>query len=608
MKKTLCTLLSLWLCLSTCTLALGEATTVTLDYTIAEKLFKQLESGSGFAGTLTLSLTAREGREKEAITTKNPFLFECTYISVPADSLSGLPAERRYELTFMDGENPRALASLALRSGATYLKSNLLGADWYVLPEDFLGIPVTMSAPASNAISTAVGGAADATSTPESTDALFQNPVTSALQGLIDESAMPALFSFILPALLEAQNHDTSNLADALSTYTTRIDLWIEGYRKKAELGKLEDGTTTMEVQYTIPHAAIQEQLKDMVEDILGDAALLAKLQALLPEEQALLLLNPQLRSFYLYAIDELPLRGDLTISRAVNLEGETLALHLALPLYDQTAGEVTLSYDRKAGTGKDLSEEDIISLESQDANVQAEYKEYQSMSLESQNIDLRAEYKEYRSMSGVAFYQGTIRREPKNVDSNGVGEDSGAAAPKIFSAAFTLKHDEQLKGKDEENYETLTHDYNLTLEPRLVAMDANGQEAPLTEKAKNTYYQFPAFDLAMNLLFKSKPEKNASTSFDLTLRLSGEDIPQTLDLTFTGKSKARWTPTAIDDKSAQRLSEFSQDEFTTFLTEAGLKTGICFLPFMSLPKPAKALPPSDDAQASPSADQTAAP
>lgn len=81
---------------------------------------------------------------------------------------------------------------------------------------------------------------------------------------------MPSIAGFVLPVLTTLQDQ-SDDLSDVLSAYTTRIDLWIEGYRQNAVLGKLADGTTTMEVQYAVSPAAIKAQLKQMVLDLLSD-------------------------------------------------------------------------------------------------------------------------------------------------------------------------------------------------------------------------------------------------------------------------------------------------------------------------------------------------
>lgn len=97
-------------------------------------------------------------------------------------------------------------------------------------------------------------------------------------------------------------------LEDVLESYLTRMDLWIEGYRQNAVLGKLPDGTTTMSVYYDVPPAAIKSQAKQMVLDLLSDQVTLARLQEVAGEEMSQLLLNPNLQSYYFSAIDALPL------------------------------------------------------------------------------------------------------------------------------------------------------------------------------------------------------------------------------------------------------------------------------------------------------------
>lgn len=164
-----------------------------------------------------------------------------------------------------------------------------------------------------------------------------------------------------------------------LESYLIRMDLWIEGYRQNAVLDKLEDGTTTISVYYDVPPVAIKSQAKQMVLDLLSDQVTLARLQEAAGEELSQLLLNPSLQSYYFSAIDALPLASNMTIGRTVSLEGDTLELHLSLPLYDAEGGEVTLRYDRTRGEG-DLPDDNTISLESELRAISLTYQEYSSM------------------------------------------------------------------------------------------------------------------------------------------------------------------------------------------------------------------------------------
>ena len=90
MKKTALRILTRCLVLALCLPAAAESV-ADVGYTVAEKLLKQLEAGSGFAGTLTLTATAVAGRETEALTTLKPMVFDASYIYVRED----LAAKRR---------------------------------------------------------------------------------------------------------------------------------------------------------------------------------------------------------------------------------------------------------------------------------------------------------------------------------------------------------------------------------------------------------------------------------------------------------------------------------------------------------------------------------
>jgi hypothetical protein len=409
---------------------------------------------------------------------------------------------------------------------------------------------------------------------------------------------MPGFLGFVIPALLEPPsyisgdlgaalaayltNADQSALTEtpadelgkALAPYITKADLWIETYAQNPVIGRLDDGTTTVENHYVIPPAAIKAQLKQLLMDLLADEALLPKLQGLLPEDYASLLLNPSMRDYYFTAIDALPMEDNLTIDRTVNSKtAETLALSLALPLYDKEAGPVTLSYSRTAGTGQDLPDENIISMDTQDQR-------------------LRLEYQSYQSMTDVTVYQGSILREPRGARANQGDSDGLADAPKTFAAAFTLTH-KKTDGVGENNTETLTHDYQLTLEPLLTKTNAAGAEQPLSEAEKAAYVVFPAFDLALSATFESGAPKNSPTSIDVKATLSGEEIPQVLDLTFIGTTRSRWAPEPV--ANAIDLGAMDSADMTAFLAQAGFNIGVCFLPFLKLPAPPEAPAPSAD-------------
>jgi hypothetical protein len=69
-----------------------------------------------------------------------------------------------------------------------------------------------------------------------------------------------------------------------------------------------------------------------------------------------------------------------------------------------------------------------------------------------------------------------------------------------------------------------------------------------------------------------------------MTLTLSGEDMPQTVTLTFSGKTKSKWTPDPIDLKAATAIDGMDQAALSALLAQAAVKGGLMFLPYIGLP------------------------
>lgn len=535
-------------------------TATDVNYTVTEKLIKQLQAGSGFTGTLTLESTAVAGREGEAITTLKPLTFDVSYIYVRNDSSAKTDTESRTTLTLVDGEQSLDTAQFSLRGGALYLNSSLLGDSWYALS--------TMA----NATTASDTAATDANVTPTITDTAAptatppaEGTLTQVEQSLLTQTAMPGLVAFVASVIGHLHDVDTTKWATALESYTTKIDLWIEGYRQKALLGKTDDGTTTMEVVYQIPASAVKAQLKQMVMDLLADDDLLAKLQSVLSPEDAARYLNPALQNYYFYAIDSLPLDDNLEISRTVSLKGETLALTMTLPLHDSQGGAMTLHYDRHKGKG-DLPEENTIELQ-------------------SNSVLLKVDYQTYDTLTGTTVYQGTILRQPQGSETFEVGTQGTpqGEAVKTFSAAFTLSS-QQTSATDADNRDTLTSSIELTLTPEYTPDVAGDEAIEPTDAQKAQYSVFKPLDIKLGTTFASGQAKNASTTVDATLEVSGDQFPEVVKATFTGKTKGKWTLDKLDTQKATKLGDLSAADLQMLLAQAGVKAGLMLLPYVSLP------------------------
>ena len=537
MKRFLCLLM----CLTCLLLPAAHASEANgEDYTVAGKLIKQLWAGSGFSATVSVEVAAKEGTQ--AMSTLKPIVMDVSYIYVRPTATE--TAEHRADVVLMDGENALSAAHAQLKDGALAVQADVISPDWYSFGE----------APLQE-------GEAEA-----GADLLVQLG-----ESLLAQTGMPALASFAGQAA--ALLHGADGLEDVLESYLIRMDLWIEGYRQNAVLDKLEDGTTTMSVYYDVPPVAIKSQAKQMVLDLLSDQVTLARLQEAAGEELSQLLLNPSLQSYYFSAIDALPLASNMTIGRTVSLEGDTLELHLSLPLYDAEGGEVTLRYDRTRGEG-DLPDDNTISLES----------------------DLRAislTYQEYSSMTGVRVIQGTLTNEPRGTEAFTVEEGAPADAQKTLALSFSLKQEES-ETKDDELRDVYTYDATLNLE---------------SEGEGDAYVAIPATEITLASTFVSKELKSAATDMEATITLGGDAWDQTYTVTITGRSRQKWEP---EELSPDRIyvSRMTETDVASLLPGAALRFAALMADFLTAAPAASASsePSAAPETAEPTAMETPAP
>lgn len=537
MKRFLCLLM----CLTCLLLPAAHASEANgEDYTVAGKLIKQLWAGSGFSATVSVEVAAKEGTQ--AMSTLKPIVMDVSYIYVRPTATE--TAEHRADVVLMDGENALSAAHAQLKDGALAVQADVISPDWYSFGE----------APLQEGEAAAGGD--------------LLEPLG---ESLLAQTGMPALASFAGQAA--ALLHGADGLEDVLESYLIRMDLWIEGYRQNAVLDKLEDGTTTMSVYYDVPPVAIKSQAKQMVLDLLSDQVTLARLQEAAGEELSQLLLNPSLQSYYFSAIDALPLASNMTIGRTVSLEGDTLELHLSLPLYDAEGGEVTLRYDRTRGEG-DLPDDNTISLES----------------------DLRAislTYQEYSSMTGVRVIQGTLTSEPRGTEAFTVEEGAPADAQKTLALSFSLKQEES-ETKDDELRDVYTYDATLNLE---------------SEGEGDGFMAIPATEITLASTFVSKELKSAATDMEATVTLGGDAWDQTYTVTITGRSRQKWEP---EELSPDRIyvSRMTETDVASLLPGAALRFAALMADFLTAVPAASASsePSAAPETAEPTAMETPAP
>ena len=527
MKRFLCLMLCA-LCLFAYPLsAYGSEADASADYNTAGKLQKQLWAGSGFSGTLTVKIAANAGRAGESVTTQKPMSFNVDYIYVrPTDTAT---AAHRLDLSLMEGETAQTAAHLCFQDGALSAQADIVGAEWYTLG----------------------GGQSVRASSDSEQESGALGSVQGAATNLLAQTGMPALLTYVLPMALRLQEQKDA-LADVISAYVTRIDLWIEGYRQNATLDKLEDGTTTMTVQYTIPPTAIKSQAKQLVLDLLSDSATLAKLQTLLSTQDASLLLNPRLRTYYFQSIEDLPIPSDLTIERTVDLKGNTLALHVLLPMYDAEGGAFTVKYDRVKGE-TDLPDENVVTLT---GTQRASTLSYQS----------------YNSLDGVTVYQGTFTSQATGAIGFAVGEnDETTDAPQqALAVAFTLTS-KGVEGRDEEDRDVYDYDLSLALSP---------------DDAQSVTGETVAFEpttIALTAHFASKTLKTATTEMDATLTIGGDESASIFTAQLVGKTRKKWDPTPLPATLVD-VRDMTDSEVNALLPGVLTRGGALLLGYFDLP------------------------
>lgn len=541
MKRNLSRLVCAALALALCLGAWLPAFAAQPEYTMAGKLIKQLWAGSGFSGTLEVELTANPAAAGEAWVTQQPFLINWDYIYVRPTAAA--EAQHRVNATLMNGETPVSEAHFRLCDGEVALSSPLLGENWWKIGLNRL-----------------------LRSTAETEQGTLAAQLTPGVEEALGMSGMPSVLRLLLPQLLYWQDHQDT-LGAVLEQMMLRMDLWIEGYRQDAVLERTEDGTALVTVSYQVSPASIKAQAKQMVLDILTHEEDRAALAAAMDEELAALLLNPAYQPYYFAAIDQLPLTGEMTLRRTVDMQGQTAALHLSMPFYDPQGGAVTLKYDRERGVG-DLPDTNTITVENQ----------LRSMALS---------YLTYRSLTDVTVWQGTFKVTDTGAEAFAVqpeGEEKW-----LPEVAFTLSQ-QTGETREEGDINVQTVNLQLQLEP-----DPNGKNPDA----------FLPVQLQLNGRFSSRTPQTSATTAELTLTVSGEERPQTATLRFTGETRRQW---AVEELPAEMTDLLSlsgaglEDLLATLLTEGGETLSF----FVSNARSEAAAQPAEAAQPEPEAEQPA--
>lgn len=313
-----------FLCLLLCLLLTCSAACAA-DYTLPEKMDRQIESGSGVKGAVSLAVAGGA----DWLDLLLPFTganLQIRYIVVDGQFQGQL-----YALD--DQEQQRALTQVYGDETHLYLRSELI-------PDTVLSLPFGT----------------------DLMDTLFGN-----------DQSNPTFFS-VVEALLDIPEDEwQAHWAPVLEPYETALDQWLAGFAADPSISPAEGGSSVT-LRYTIPADALKAVMKDLVRQFLQDGALLDLLDPLLTDAQKAVYLNPTLGYYYDAVIDALPIEGELTMVRVISTRGVVTSSTLVMPLPENANGWTTLT----CGT---VGDETTLTLEGPEQSITLVTQETVTMS-----------------------------------------------------------------------------------------------------------------------------------------------------------------------------------------------------------------------------------
>ena len=264
------------------------------EYTLDEKLYKQVKDGSGLKAAVTFEKTggAFSVLDTAANAAVNALLpgseLSLRYLR-GVGTLKGL---EELELLLLCGGQQAADLRYLKDAQFEQLTSSLLGGVRYLDARD--------------------GGVLLALLT-------GQDPVWPPVEGL-------------LLKLNTAESTWQAAAARKLESYTVRLSLWLQPYTR-TETVRDTDNRLQTRVTVSVPAPQLKAQIKQLLLDAYADTELLALLAQELDGRQAAAYLQPGMLNGFFQALDSLPIDGNLVSERLVDAQGQILENRLLLPM-----------------------------------------------------------------------------------------------------------------------------------------------------------------------------------------------------------------------------------------------------------------------------------
>lgn len=311
MKKFLCVLLVLMLAM------VSGVSLAAANYTLPEKLDKQLSIGSGLKGELVIR---GEGT--------SPVLFALQpFLDVPLQFRSLKNGGEMHAYLYQAGENEtqKGLTELYQKAEDFYIRSDLLPGEVYRIPgiEDLADLV------------TQPGG------------------------------GNPSLASALIRWLGLSQEERDALLTPITAWMENELEMWVSSYAVVSEVRTLENGTPVIDLNYSIPMADLKKETVSLMEGLIRSEAGQALLGRLLNLEQQQVFMNEHLGYYYLEALEKLQNGYDVQYTRTVTTLGNPVSSELELSLDPAATGyQALVLEDRDGLTSVTLrSDEHLITL-----------------------------------------------------------------------------------------------------------------------------------------------------------------------------------------------------------------------------------------------------
>ena len=262
------------------------------EYTLPEKMKKQLEIGSGLKGSFSI-LTSGYEKNNPLLDALNRTEFE----------VRGLFTEGNlYYCIYQadDSEKQNNKTEIFSADGSFFIKTELLDNQLYVLPDLYQAADIMT---------------------------LKEKETTSVTSAMIK----------LVEAISGTQSIEWET---AIQPYRERIELWLSRFPVVTDYSTVSDGRSCLEMSYDIPYSSMVSFIQELLQVIFIDENILRLLDQVMTDEQKSLYFNPDLYYFYVEILNSFKTDENIVISKTTDSKtGKTVASHLSLPVNPDIAG-----------------------------------------------------------------------------------------------------------------------------------------------------------------------------------------------------------------------------------------------------------------------------